>query len=114
VKSKHLITKTTFTGLPGDASELVVEVGSEKLLDKLPHIVRLCVHAQALHLRHVLEEHVGGNLVAGVGPEAVLEVVEVEAEADEPADGLARHAGAGLTRLELPAGREHTLQHVKG
>ena len=66
------------------------------------------------HLRHVLEEHVGGNLVAGVGPEAVLEVVEVEAEADEPADGLARHAGAGLARLKLPAGREHALQHVTG
>ena len=50
-------------------------------------------------MRHILEEDVCGYLVVGVGPEAVLEVVKVESEADEPPDGLAGHAGEGLASL---------------
>ena len=61
-------------------------------------------------MRHILEEDVGGYLVVGVGPEAVLEVVEVEAEADEPPDGLSGHAGEGLASLQLGARRVNTLE----
>ena len=63
------------------------------------------------YLRHVLQKHIGWDLVARVCSETVLQVVEVEAETDEPADGLARHAAAGPVALDLAPRGEHTLEH---
>jgi len=90
-------------------SELV-DIGGEVLLDEPSHKVCLGVHLQPLYLSHILEEHIGRDLIVGVSSEAVLEVVKVEAEADQPADSLASNTGARLAGLQLSSGRVHSLE----
>ena len=67
-------------------------------------------HFSSPYLSHILEEHIGRDLIVGVSSEAVLEVVKVETEADQPADSLASNTGTRLAGLQLSAGRVHSLE----
>ena len=58
-----------------------------------------------------MQKHIGWDLVAGVRSEAVLEVVEVEAEVDQPPDGLPRQATEGFCSFKLTSRSKDSLKH---
>ena len=62
------------------------------------------------YLGHVLKEHISWNFIIRICSEAVLEIVHVEPEADQPPDGLPGHARAGPGLLQLTPRGKNTLE----
>ena len=65
-----------------------------------------------LYLSHVLKEYIGRDLVVRIRSEAVLEIVEVEAEADESPHCLSRNAAEHSQLLQLTSRSKYALKYV--
>jgi len=91
-------------------SILFEEVWTEIFFDELSHIICLSVDSQSLDLSHVLKEYIGRDLVVRIRSEAVLEIVEVEAEADESPHCLSRNAAEHSQLLQLTSRSKYALK----
>jgi len=60
----------------------------EKLFDELPDLVSLLVYSQLLYLCHILQEDRRGNVVVGVGSEALLQHLQIESQRHQPSYSL--------------------------